>query len=118
MTWSELLNQPKTLPLDYEIRRWKQAAIEFGDNYNVVIRLKCYNNNRCGELLMIEMYHPNDPKNVVRYKKSNGTYISARDSISNYFEHLYEKLPIVRRKKFIKEQEYQRRLEGIEEDFN
>lgn len=33
MTWSELLNQPKILPLNYEIRRWKQEAIEFGNEY-------------------------------------------------------------------------------------
>ena len=116
MTWSELLNQPKILPPDYDIRKWQQEAIEFGDKYNVIVRLKC-SRTRCGEQLIIEMYHPNDPKNIVRYKK-DGTYLGSRDRISNYFEHLYEKLPIVRRKKFVKEQENQRRLRQIEVDFN
>lgn len=64
------------------------------------------------------MSHPNDPKNIVRYKKSDGLYVDSRTRISSYFEHLYEKLPIVRRKKFIKERENQRRLEAIEGDFN
>lgn len=57
-------------------------------------------------------------KNIVRYKKNGGTYISPRDRISGYFEHLYGKLPIVRRKKFIKESENQRRLEDLSKDFN
>lgn len=100
MTWSELLNQPKILPPDYEIHKWQQEAIEFGDKYNVIIRLKG-SHTRCGEQLIIEMYHPNDPKNIVRYKK-DGTCIGSRDRISDYFEHLYEKLPIVRRRNLSK----------------
>lgn len=117
MTWSELVNQPRTITPWDEQRKWIEEAKEFGNKYNVIIRLKALT-DRCGEILIIEMSHPNDPKNIVRYKKNGGTYISPRDRISGYFEHLYGKLPIVRRKKFIKESENQRRLEDLSKDFN
>lgn len=99
MTWSELVHGNRSINFIPERRDWILAATEFGNNYNVIIHLKTYK-NRCGEILLIEMTHPDDPKNTVRYKKEYGTYISAYDRISNYFEHLYVKLPIVRRKKF------------------
>lgn len=96
MTWSELLKQPSfPTPWD-ETRKWINEAIEFGNKYNVIIRLKTYT-NRCCEILLIEMTHRDDPKNTARFKKEYGTYISAYDRISWYFEHLYEKLPQVRR---------------------
>ncbi len=117
MTWSELLKQPRTPTPCYERNMWIQEAKDFGNKYNVIIRLKC-STNRCGEILTIEMSHPNDPKNIVRYKKEGGLYISPRDRISYYFEHLYEKLPNVRRSKFVKEREIQRRLNEIDKDFN
>lgn len=96
MTWSELIHGQSNINVVPERRDWILAATEFGNNYNVIIHLKTYE-NRCGQILLIEMTHPDDPKNTVRYKKEHGTYISALDRISSYFEHLYEKLPIVRR---------------------
>lgn len=76
---------------------WIKEANEFSNKYNVIIRLKD-SIDRCGnEVLEIEMSHRDDPKNIVRYKKLHGTRHHPRDRISGYFEHLYEKLPIVRR---------------------
>lgn len=96
MTWSELLKKPSCpLPWDEKLK-WIQEATDFGNKYNVIIRLKEYTNRR-GDVLLIEMTHRDDQKNTARYKKLDGTYISARDRISNYFEHLYDKLPYVRR---------------------
>lgn len=97
MTWSELIKQPRCPAPWNEQRDWIKEANEFGNKYNVIIRLKGSIDRCGGEILTIEMTHPDDPKNTVRYKKSGGTYISARDRISWYFEHLYEKLPLVRR---------------------
>lgn len=116
MTWSELVNQPR-ISLWNEQRKWIEEAKKFGKEYNVIIRLKG-SSTRCGEMLTIEMTHPEDPKNTVRYKKCDGLYVGRGDRISCYFEHLYEKLPIVRRSKFIKERENQRRLEDLLKDFN
>lgn len=96
MTWSELIHGTRSINVIPERKDWILAATEFGNKYNVIIHLKTYK-NRCGEILMIEMTHLDDPKNTVRYKKEGGTYISAYDRISNYFEHLYDKLPQVRR---------------------
>lgn len=79
-----------------EQHEWIKVANEFGNKYNVIIHLKTYE-NRCGEILMIEMTHRDDPKNTVRYKKLGGTYISPCARISWYFEHLYDKLPQARR---------------------
>lgn len=117
MTWSEFLKQERMITPWNVQREWIAVAKAFGNEYNVVIRLKG-SSTRCGEMLTIEMYHPNDPKNIVRYKINDGLYVGSRRSPSRYFEYLYEKLPIVRRKKFIKEQELQRRQEQIQEDFN
>lgn len=80
-----------------EQREWFKEATEFGNKYNVIIRLRG-SIDRCGnEVLTIEMTHRDDPKNTVRTKKLGGTQIHPRDRISNYFEDLYEKLPQVRR---------------------
>lgn len=97
MTWSELLqNRNRINTLWDEQREWIKEATEFGNKYNVIIRLKGHPTS-CGTMLLIEMTHPDDPKNTVKYIRNDGTYISERDRISNYFEHLYDKLPIVRR---------------------
>lgn len=96
MTWSELIHGPRNIDIIPERRDWVLVATEFSMKYHVVIHLKTYE-NRCGEILMIEMTHQDDIKNTVRYKKEGGTRISRYDSISSYFEHLYDKLPQVRR---------------------
>ncbi len=97
MTWSELLKQDRSITPWTEQREWIKEATEFGNKYNVIIRLKG-EIDRCGnEILMIEMTHRDDLKNTVRYKKLGGTYISDRIRISDYFENLYDRLPQVRR---------------------
>ena len=96
MTWSELIHGTRSINFIPERRDWLLAATEFGNNYNVIINLKTYE-NRCGTILLIEMTHPDDPKNTVRYKKEGGTYFGKYNMPQSYFEHLYVKLPIVRR---------------------
>ena len=81
--------------------RWIQEATEFGNKYNVIIRLKG-SIDRCGnKVLTIEMTHQDDLKNTARYKKLGGAQLHPCDSYSCYFETLYEKLPIVRRNRRI-----------------
>lgn len=96
MTWSELIHGTRSNNNIHELSDWIKEATEFGREHNVIINLKTYE-NRCCQILLIEITHPDDPKNTVKFKKEHGTYISASARISSYFEHLYDKLPIVRR---------------------
>lgn len=83
MTWSELLKKPSCpLPWDEKLK-WIQEATDFGNKYNVIIRLKEYT-NRCGEILLIEMTHRNDQKNTVSFR-------NIKETVDKYLA-IYEKV--------------------------